>query len=70
MDFLGSATMLSGYLDPASGSAIISAVAAGAAGAGVAAKTMMAKMRLKKRNTEEATSDEPAPANSVDESTQ
>ena len=41
--------MIVGYLDPASGSAIISAVAAGAAGAGVAAKTMMAKMRLKKR---------------------
>jgi hypothetical protein len=45
--------MLSGYLDPASGSAIISAVAAGAAGAGVAAKTVMAKMRLKKRNVNE-----------------
>ena len=45
--------MLSGYLDPASGSAIFSAVAAGAAGAGVAAKTIMAKMRLKKRTLEE-----------------
>lgn len=44
--------MITGYLDPASGSAIISAVAAGAAGAGVAAKTMMAKMRLKKRAAE------------------
>lgn len=41
--------MLTGYLDPASGSAIISAVAAGAAGAGVAAKTMLSKMRLRKR---------------------
>lgn len=55
--------MISGYLDPASGSAIISAVAAGAAGAGVAAKTVMAKMRLKKR-----AADEDAPA--VDEPTQ
>ncbi len=41
--------MISGYLDPASGSAIVGAVAAGAAGAGVAARTMMAKMRLRKR---------------------
>lgn len=44
--------MVSAYLDPASGSAIISAVAAGAAGAGVAAKTMLAKMRLKKRGAD------------------
>jgi hypothetical protein len=45
--------MISGYLDPASGSVLISIVAGGAAGAGVAAKTMMAKMRLKKRVAEE-----------------
>jgi len=67
--------MLSGYLDPASGSAIISAVAAGTAGVGVAAKTMMAKMRLKKRAAEEeiALDDEPIssnPAETVDEPTQ
>lgn len=53
--------MISGYLDPASGSAIIGAVAAGAAGAGVAAKTMMAKMRLKRRSTDEPVlTEEPA----------
>jgi hypothetical protein len=45
--------MISGYIDPASGTAIISAVAAGTAGVGVAAKTMMAKLRLKKRTNEE-----------------
>jgi hypothetical protein len=44
--------MINGYLDPASGSAIIGAVAAGTAGVGVAARTMMAKMRLKKRSLE------------------
>ena len=44
--------MISGYLDPASGSAIVGAVAAGAAGAGVAAKAMMAKLRMKRRPTE------------------
>lgn len=59
--------MISGYLDPASGSAIISAVAAGAAGAGVAAKTMMAKMRLKKRAAAEGPADE---VSAVDEATQ
>jgi hypothetical protein len=50
--------MINGYLDPASGSAIIGAVAAGAAGAGVAAKTMMAKLRLKKRTTDEPVVDD------------
>lgn len=40
--------MFTAYLDPATGSAIIGAVAAGAAGASVAAKTMLGKMRFKK----------------------
>lgn len=57
--------MLSGYLDPASGSAIISGVAAGAAGAVVAAKTMMTKMRLRRRD---AGSDAPTTSDIVDES--
>ena len=59
--------MLSGYLDPASGSAIISAVAAGAAGAGVAAKTMLTKMRLRKRD---AAAEAPTTSDIVDESLQ
>ncbi len=50
--------MFQGYLDPASGSAIISAVVAGAAGAGVAARTMMTKMRLKRRTVEAVEVDE------------
>lgn len=37
-----------GYLDPASGSAIVGAVAAGAAGISVAARTMVAKMRIRR----------------------
>jgi len=44
--------MINAYLDPASGSAIISAVAAGTAGVGVAARTMRAKLRLKKGGAE------------------
>lgn len=59
--------MLSGYLDPASGSAIISAVAAGAAGAGVAAKTMLTKMRLRKRDE---AAEAPTASGIVDESLQ
>ena len=59
--------MLSGYLDPASGSAIISGVAAGAAGAVVAAKTMMTKMRLRKRDD---VNDAPTTSDIVDESLQ
>lgn len=42
-----------GYLDPASGSAIVGVVAAGAAGAGVAARTMLAKLRFKRRGAGE-----------------
>ncbi len=60
--------MINGYLDPASGSAIIGAVAAGAAGAGVAARTMMAKMRLKKRPADGPALDEEPSV--VDEPTQ
>ena len=48
--------MVPGYLDPASGSAIVGVVAAGAAGMGVAAKTMLAKMRPKRRGTKAADS--------------
>ena len=50
--------MMQAYLDPASGSAIMSAVVAGAAGAGVAARTMLTKMRLKKRTIEDVELDE------------
>lgn len=60
--------MISGYLDPASGSAIIGAVAAGAAGAGVAAKAMMAKLRMKRRPTEDPDLDDDPPL--LDEPTQ
>ena len=49
--------MISGYLDPASGSAIMSAVVAGSAGAVVAGKTLMARMRFKKRPAEESDDD-------------
>lgn len=64
--------MIHGYLDPASGSAIISAVAAGGAGIVVGVKTMMTKMRLRKRkeiDETEATEDEitDAPTDGVDE---
>ncbi|MFT5203847.1 MAG: hypothetical protein ACI9C1_003250 [Candidatus Aldehydirespiratoraceae bacterium] len=41
--------MIQAYLDPASGSMIMGAVAAGGAGVVVAGKTMMAKMRFRKR---------------------
>ena len=63
--------MISGYLDPASGSVIVSVVTAGAAGAGVAAKSLMAKMRIKKRAAEEiAADDESLAADAVEEPTQ
>lgn len=49
----------------------MSAVVAGAAGAGVAAKTMMSKMRLKKRSMDELPADDEAPiADPVDDATQ
>ncbi|MDW3219478.1 MAG: hypothetical protein R8F63_12780 [Acidimicrobiales bacterium] len=62
--------MLSGYLDPASGSAIISGVVAGAAGAVVTAKTMMTKMRLRKRDDAPDPADAPTTSDIVDESLQ
>lgn len=42
--------MISAYLDPASGSAIIGAVAAGGAGIVVAAKVMLAKLGFGKKS--------------------
>lgn len=41
--------MIQAYLDPASGSMIMGAVAAGGAGVMVAGKTVMAKLRFRKR---------------------
>lgn len=38
-----------GYLDPASGSAIIGAIAAGGAGMAVAGKAVLSKLRLSRR---------------------
>ena len=41
--------MVNGYLDPASGSAIIGAIAAGGAGMVVAARTVLGKLRIRRR---------------------
>ena len=41
--------MIIGYLDPASGSAIIGAIAAGGAGAVVAARTVLARLGIGRR---------------------
>ncbi len=45
--------MIIGYLDPASGSAVVGAVAAGLGGVGVAAKTLLAKMRRRQGSAEQ-----------------
>lgn len=41
--------MMIGYLDPASGSAIIGALAAGGAGAAVAARAVLVRFRIGRR---------------------
>lgn len=59
--------MIIGYLDPASGSAIIGAIAAGGAGAVVAARTVLARLGIGRRQrsahgeTESGGSDEATP---------
>ncbi len=50
--------MIHGYLDPASGSAIVSAVAAGGAGIVVALNTVKNKMRFRKREVLDETNDD------------
>ena len=59
--------MIFGYLDPASGSAIIGAIAAGGAGMAVAARAVLAKFRVG-RNKKPIPGDTEAPGGS-DETT-